>query len=713
MATDAWQVQFTENFQNEVMRLDKAGRADWLERLEALRNGPHVGSNNVKPLKGLSKGFRWRFGDIRVVYRALQESKTILLLRAADRKDVYRSGLPESGRTGGDLDELERMLGRHEDAGIDVEPDREPTGDNDVWDGAEEPEEILLDEFELYLLGLDSAIWPRILGCTTLGDLECAGVPDSAIQQVTDYITAPGNHQVDRLYALGGNDEFQAIARQPLGAFMVALDPVQQAIVDKPMTGGPFLVRGGPGTGKTLVHVARIKRGFEQRQYESLFSGKARIGFVSYNKTLAEGARAMFEWLVPDTRDLQVDFRTLDSIADQVIRTTKWKKWQSCKDDEFKSFVNRSINELKNEVEDRSYIEEVMKRRSLDFIAEEIESVIIDNELDEEEKYFSFSRRGRKVPVQRKERALLWDVYRRVRKIMHEKRKMTFPMKRRAALQLLRWGEGSLKPYDALFVDELQDISVVGIRLLEKAVSSVSCLNLAADTAQSIYLKAPGWSNVSENLRFHKGNSFILRASYRMTREISEAINPLRMVAADEQDDATAPAQCRFRGPRPVWMDRPQAEHAAATAELAWEIIQDMGVNPGQVGVIVHSHKDCDRVLAQMSEADVPAQALDRDHPIDLAASHLHVVTAHSAKGLEFPFVIVPWVVEATYPDQNVLSRCRDQDEREEAYEKARKLLYVALSRGARRLYILTDPEKRSPLLSELDLSLWDHQPRG
>jgi len=127
----------------------------------------------------------------------------------------------------------------------------------------------------------------------------------------------------------------------------------------------------------------------------------------------------------------------------------------------------------------------------------------------------------------------------------------------------------------------------------------------------------------------------------------------------------------------------------------------------GQHGFRTHDKKDRERVLDQLREADVPATIVDRDSRIDLDGQHVHLITAHSAKGLEFPIVIVPWVVEGTYPDQRSLSSCIDQDERDEVYELHKKLLYVALSRAARRLYMITDAERPSPFLKELDANLW------
>jgi len=706
VTANAWRVQFTDNFRRDLIQLSKSCKVDWLSRLEALREGPLVRSNNIKPLKGLSKAFRWRFGDIRVVYRALVDSKLILLLKVAHRRDVYRTLASGESHIAGDLDEIPNLVDKNQQ--IAPQPTTHRPLPEDSAEQEEASEEILLDETELYLLGIHKGLWTPILECRTVQDLERIDLPDSTLQRLFDYLTAPGEHQIGRLYALSEADEFGAIATQPLGAFMVALDPVQKAVVDKPLTKGPFLVRGGPGTGKTLVHVARIKQAFEQRSYDTLFSASARIGFITFNKTLAQTAESMLLKLLPKPNDLRIEFRTLDSLVLKVLSKTRCRNWGLCSDSEFKTWVIRAINELKADSQRATYLNEVLSRRSIRFLSEEIESVIIGNELSQLESYFELNRQGRKVSLRRKERTLIWDLYLKIRRIAVEKRKLTFAMRRSAALKALRSGEADFEPFDALFVDELQDLSVVGIRFLEHLVSHPEHMNLAADTAQSIYVKAPSWSDISANLRFHRGNSFVLRKSYRMTRQISNAIAPLRNVAADESDDAAEATDCPFSGPRPAWLSRQQPQHAIASAELTWEVIQELNINPGQVAVVTHDKKDRERVLDQLREADVPATIVDRDSRIDLDGQHVHLITAHSAKGLEFPIVIVPWVVEGTYPDQRSLSSCIDQDERDEVYELHKKLLYVALSRAARRLYMITDAERPSPFLKELDANLWD-----
>lgn len=57
----------------------------------ALERDPHPsGSNNIKPLKGRFTGaYRYRVGDLRVVYGIRDRDATVFVITIAKRSDVY------------------------------------------------------------------------------------------------------------------------------------------------------------------------------------------------------------------------------------------------------------------------------------------------------------------------------------------------------------------------------------------------------------------------------------------------------------------------------------------------------------------------------------------------------------------------------------------------------------------------------------------------
>jgi len=71
----------------ELQKLHKPDRLRLLEAIDRLAENPHVG----KLLKGELSGLRrLRVGSYRVVYEINEGEVLVLVLRVAQRKDVYR-----------------------------------------------------------------------------------------------------------------------------------------------------------------------------------------------------------------------------------------------------------------------------------------------------------------------------------------------------------------------------------------------------------------------------------------------------------------------------------------------------------------------------------------------------------------------------------------------------------------------------------------------
>ncbi len=88
----------------------------------------------------------------------------------------------------------------------------------------------------------------------------------------------------------------------------------------------------------------------------------------------------------------------------------------------------------------------------------------------------------------------------------------------------------------------------------------------------------------------------------------------------------------------------------------------------------------------------------------DLDKKIVKVMTIHSAKGLEFPFVAVVRVDSNQIP---MIWNVRDPDEKEARLADERRLLSVGLSRAMRRLALVFDQNRPSRFVREIDRSLW------
>lgn len=87
----AWAIEFLPEAAKDLKKLDRAVAARILgtleDRIATLDNPRMIGS----ALTGDHAGFwRWRIGDYRVVARIEEARITILVVRVAHRRDVYR-----------------------------------------------------------------------------------------------------------------------------------------------------------------------------------------------------------------------------------------------------------------------------------------------------------------------------------------------------------------------------------------------------------------------------------------------------------------------------------------------------------------------------------------------------------------------------------------------------------------------------------------------
>ena len=107
----------------------------------------------------------------------------------------------------------------------------------------------------------------------------------------------------------------------------------------------------------------------------------------------------------------------------------------------------------------------------------------------------------------------------------------------------------------------------------------------------------------------------------------------------------------------------------AATAFVAERDVQPAGEAAGL--------DEPDELTAFLAHAALEAG----DHQADAGADALQLMTVHSAKGLEFHSVFVSGLEEGLFPHENSLTEA-------DGIEEERRLMYVALTRARRRLYL-------------------------
>jgi superfamily I DNA/RNA helicase/mRNA-degrading endonuclease RelE of RelBE toxin-antitoxin system len=724
-----WEIAFTKNYQAGLADLEN-GVVRSIDRFVArLRENPFGDLKQAKHLKGGRNLYSARIrGRMRLLYRIDQVRRLVTLTDFDHRKDAYRHGASSANMA--ELIHFEcppaeilpnAALKRTRESFAPVASPPAPEPATPVLPSVDSasvppprnpkvPEVVVepivwLTEEEIYRLQIPERFCSQILGAGSWSKFEKLKLPPGVKNRITDYWTNTGATQLEKLYLLDPADDTEAIAKKPLRSFLLALDPDQKAALERLKTRGPYLIKGGAGTGKTLVGLYHIRNLVMSRDAEEMFvpESATRYGVLTFTNSLAAANLAALISIVPPDAQGWIHSSTLDRLSSQLATKAIGRRLNPIDIDGLSGWIKTKI------MGDRSLPSEVRKIVSVlgpDYVAEEVEHVINGNGMTEMHEYVGADRRGRKRAIRTQDRPAVWSVHERLSKIANELHMQTWEQIRHLALNYLR-EDPDYPRFSALFVDEAQDFSKVSKLLCLELVRDPRFLVMAADTAQTIYALPASWKSIHARFANQGRRSVTLTRGYRSTHEINEAIKPLREDPGDDDDQSPESAPT-FSGTKPAWIRENSTEHLGIVSqEIARLTRGNRGIHAGQIAVIVRSKAQTEVVDRVLSGAGIQCHVVSKGSPIDLDAPKVHILTAHSAKGLDFPIVFVPEVSGDTFPDPHAMDTARDDEQREQRLALEKRLLYVALSRASSRLYLLTDPEKPSPLLAGLKPESW------
>ncbi len=83
-----FEIRFKKSVKKDLQKLSKSFQKQVLDNIQRnLAKDPYKG----KALSGEFKGlYRWRAGNLRVIYEIQNKQLIVLVLKIGDRKDVYR-----------------------------------------------------------------------------------------------------------------------------------------------------------------------------------------------------------------------------------------------------------------------------------------------------------------------------------------------------------------------------------------------------------------------------------------------------------------------------------------------------------------------------------------------------------------------------------------------------------------------------------------------
>jgi superfamily I DNA/RNA helicase len=472
----------------------------------------------------------------------------------------------------------------------------------------------------------------------------------------------------------------EAAMRAPLEDWMVFLHP-RQADFARRKFNGPALLRGGAGTGKTVVALHRLAYLAERRASSLLF--------LSFVRTLPAVQRAAYERLSPRTAD-RVEFASLHGWALQLLaeRGTRLQLRPA----ELEGAYRDAWNEAgRGSVLDRpdTYV----------YWSEEVKQVIRGRRISSEEAYQKLVRLGRGSRLGPVQRAAVWQLKEAYESTLEERGLLDWEDVLRLALRSLEQRPLEV-PYDCIVVDEVQDLTQTGIELAAAAArSGTDNLLLVGDSHQAVFAGGVSPQDAGITVR---GRSTVLTVNYRNPAEVLEFASPL---VADEEDllgdgeQGPAGYEVIRRGLRPIVATARTRRDAEAALVSRLRRNQEADLSSwGGMAVLCARKADVSRYRQVLVQDGIPV--VDLEHWAGEPVDAVKVGTIKRAKGLEFLYVFVPEVNPAILPGGHV-----PQDEvGMERLVRARRELYVAATRARDSLWMSLLGARSAPQQTVLDV---------
>ena len=486
-----------------------------------------------------------------------------------------------------------------------------------------------------------------------------------------------------------------------LDGWRVFLHPNQRRFAYRDYN-GPAMVRGGAGTGKTVVAMHRAKY-LADRIAADPARGGERILFTTFTTNLARDIEQNLKTLCPEHLEKgspRIEVINLDAWVSDFLRRRKFGRKVAYFGEEMKR-----IDEIWDEVIDQLGCPEGLTQR---FIRAEWAQVIQAKGITTEKAYFKVSRTGRGTPLDRKKRAALWMIFENYRARLLDEGLAEPDDAYREAVTLIQ-SEASSLPYSSVIVDEAQDMGEQAFRLIRaivppKPTGDTNSIFIVGDAHQRIYNRKANVSACGIDVR---GRSRKLRLNYRTTDDIRKwAVSVLEGIAVDDLDeglDSLKGYTSLCRGQKPEL-----CAYQSATQEteglIAWvQGLVSTGTQDADIGVLVRTNYQIEQTMTALHTAEIGTVRLVNSKADDRSVKGVRITTMHRAKGLEFSAVAIPYLSEEVFPPKKALAAAVDPADKRVILEREKSLLHVAATR-AKNVLRVSWAGKASSIIQHIDI---------
>ncbi len=465
-----------------------------------------------------------------------------------------------------------------------------------------------------------------------------------------------------------------------LEGWRVWLHPVQRKLAYKEYN-GPAMVRGGAGTGKTVVAMHRAKYIADQLATDPQRQGQ-KVLVTTFTTTLAKDIEENLKTLCPEHMSgstPRIEVINLDRWASQYLKKKQFdRRIVTTKEDQ------DEIANLWLEVFDTYTLP---NRLTEEFVKAEWEQIIQAKGLDDLNSYLKASRAGRGTPINRAKRKDLWNIFALYRAKLLQSGLVERDDVYREAVPLLL-GEPGKQGYATVIVDEAQDMGEQAFKLIRALIpeslnGDKNSIFIVGDAHQRIYNRRASMSACGINI---VGRSRKLRLNYRTTHEIRAwAVSILRGVHVDDlndgEDSLDGYASIEHGIAPQLSAYGSEGEELNALTQWVSELPSDK-IRDSEIGVLAFTNKQLRLIQEQFSKAGIESLILTSDKADDQKSAGVRLCTMHRAKGLEFKAVAIPFMSSAQFPPKWLLDKAIDEADREDSEVQFKSLLHVAATRA-------------------------------
>jgi superfamily I DNA/RNA helicase len=319
------------------------------------------------------------------------------------------------------------------------------------------------------------------------------------------------------------------------------------------------------------------------------------------------------------------------------------------------------------------------------------------------EEYLEAPRPGRIVPLNATQRRAVWAVYERLETVLKQRGRWTWEGLRRRALAKVESGEWNQPPYDAVVVDEAQDLDPCALRLLATLCADPSKLFITADANQSIYGGSFRWTDVHDSLKFRGRRTGVIRTNHRSTREIGEAA--ASYLAAGVLEESEGKPLYGHSGVLPVVRTvASPGDEIDLLARFLQGAARSLRLTSASGAILVPSKETGRPLAAALKQKGLPAEFMPGTE-LDLRKPCVKVITLKSAKGLEFPVVALAGFVGWNGEPKSYKGTA---EEEEENLRRERRSMFVGMTRAMRALLVVVPARTENPLLKGFTPDSWN-----